>query len=86
MGRSYCAGSPGEGMLGQMGLTICKGGLLASSWESCAVLGVVFSVLTCHSVNPLDLGKYGDEVTWSMWLCWTNCESSSDAKGRLLSV
>ena len=31
--------------------------------DSCEVLSVVLRILTCHSVNPLDVGKWGDEVT-----------------------
>ena len=32
-----------------------------------AVLSAVLMVLTCHSIKPLDLGKWGDEVECYMW-------------------
>ena len=54
-------------MLGLMGV-YCRSMRRSSSifLDSCEVLSVVLRVLTSHSVNPFDLGKWGDEVTWSM--------------------
>ena len=45
-----------------------------------AVLSTVLMVLTCCSMKPLDLGKWGEDVECSMW--W---HSFSDEKGWLLS-
>ena len=36
---------------------------LPASW---VVLRVVFRVLTCHSIKPLDQGKRGEDVVWLM--------------------
>ena len=37
-------------------------------------------------MNPLDLGKCGEEVECSTWWCCKNCVSSSDAEGCPLSI
>ena len=34
--------------------------------DSCVVLSMVLTVLTWHYMKLLDLGKWGDEVMWSM--------------------
>ena len=54
-------------MLGPIGVD-CRSRRSSSSdlLASCVVLNVVLMVLTSHSVNPLDQGKWGNEVTWSM--------------------
>ena len=45
-------------MLGLMGVDCrSKNRLPLVFMESCAVLSIVFRVLTCHSKNLLDLGK-----------------------------
>ena len=54
--------------------------------DSGAVLSAVLMVHTWHSVNPLDLGKWGDEVMWFMHWCWRNCASSSEVNRGPLSV
>ena len=34
--------------------------------DSCELLSVVLTVQPCHSIKPLDLGKWRKEVMWSM--------------------
>ena len=51
-----------------------------------AVLRVVLIVLTCLSMKPFDLRKWGEEVWCSMQWHMRNSVSSSEAKGGPLSV
>ena len=57
----------GKGIFGPIGVD-CKSSRrsptdLPASW---VVLRVVFKVLTSLSINPLDQGKCGEDVVWSM--------------------
>ena len=54
--------------------------------ESWVLLSVVLMVLTCHSMKPLDLRKWGKEVIWSIKLHCKNWVSLSDMKEGPLSV
>ena len=51
-----------------------------------AVLRAVLIVLTCLSIKPFDLGKWGEDVWCAMLWPMRNSASSSDAKGGPLSV
>ena len=73
-------------MLGPMGVD-CRSRsrssrLFLESWD---VLNTVLMVQTYHSIKPLDLVKWGEEVTWCMWWHCRNCANSSEVKGEPLS-
>ena len=79
---SHCAG-----MFGPMGMDLRSSrtdarGLL----DGRAVLRAVLMVLTCLSMNHLDLGKCREDVGWAMGWHVRNSMSLSDAKGGPLSV
>ena len=58
---------PGEGMLGPIRVDCRSSSMSASDFcESGVVLSTVLMVLIWHLVNPLDLGKCGEEVRWSI--------------------
>ena len=62
-----CRISLGEGMLGPIGVQ-CRSRRSFSSDlpKSWVVLSAFLMVLTCHLMKPLDIGKWGEEVIWSI--------------------
>ena len=77
-----CSISQGNGMLGAISVDhSSKRSILMDVPASLAVPRAVFSIFTCHSMNPLDQWKCEDDVMWSVHYLSRNDSISSAVKG-----